>query len=397
MPLCNSPLPSPASAHWRLSAWYFFYFAFIGAFAPYFTLYLQSLGLAAPAIGTLMSLMLAMRLLAPNLWGWLADRIGRKVLVVRASALLAIGGFLLFFVASSFWALFAAMALMSFFWSASLPLVEALTLRHLEGRAEQYGRIRLWGSVGFIVAVVGTGVWLDQAPLASLLWVNLGLLLGILLCAALLDDAPKAGIATAVRSLRSGLLRPEVVALLAACFFMSAAHSPFYVFYSIHLVDHGYDKTAVGLLWSLGVVAEIAVFLGMPRLMRACSLRGILLASFVLAVIRFLLIGWGAGSIGLLLLAQVLHGATFGACHAAAVAALNRWFPAQQQARIQALYGSISYGAGGMFGNVASGAAWDWLGAGPAFTLGSIFAAIAILLAWRGWRPEPISGDHPVR
>jgi PPP family 3-phenylpropionic acid transporter len=178
---------------------------------------------------------------------------------------------------------------------------------------------------------------------------------------------------------------------------MSAAHSPFYVFYSIHLVDHGYEKTAVGLLWSLGVVAEIAVFLGMPRLMRTWSLRGILLASFALAVIRFQLIGWGAGSIGLLLLAQVLHGATFGACHAAAVAALNRWFPAQQQGRIQALYGSISYGAGGMFGNIASGAVWDWLGAGPAFTLGSVFAGISVLLAWRGWRPEPISRDLPVR
>lgn len=390
-------MPPPDSFCWRLSAWYFFYFAFVGAFAPYFTLYLQSLGLAAPAIGTLMSLMLAMRLVAPNLWGWLADRIGRKVLVIRASALLASAGFLLFFFASGFWALFAAMALMSFFWSASLPLVEALTLRHLEGRTEQYGRIRLWGSVGFIVAVVGTGVWLDQAPLASLLWVNLGLLIGILFCAMLLEDARGLGATAATRSLRSGLLRPEVVALLAACFFMSAAHSPFYVFYSIHLVDHGYDKTAVGMLWSLGVLAEIAVFLGMPRLMRAWSLRGILLASFILAVIRFLLIGWGADSIALLLFAQILHGATFGACHAAAVAALNRWFPAQQQARIQALYGSISFGAGGMFGNLASGAAWDWLGAGPAFTLGAIFAAIAVLLAWLGWRPEAMSGDHPVR
>ncbi|MBI4997673.1 MAG: MFS transporter [Rhodocyclales bacterium] len=397
MPEPNSPLPPPDPFCWRLSAWYFFYFAFVGAFAPYFTLYLQSLGLAAPAIGTLMSLMLAMRLVAPNLWGWLADRIGHKVLVVRASALLAIAGFLLFFVARGFWALFAAMALMSFFWSASLPLVEALTLRHLEGRTEQYGRIRLWGSVGFIAAVVGTGVWLDQAPLASLLWVNLALLVGVLLCAALLADVPGPGLPAAAQSLRSGLLRPAVLALLAACFFMSAAHSPFYVFYSIHLVDHGYDKTAIGLLWSLGVVAEIAVFLGMPRLMRACSLRGILLASFVLAVIRFLLIGWGAGAIALLLLAQLLHGATFGACHAAAVAALHRWFPAQQQARIQALYGSISFGAGGMFGNLASGAAWDWLGAGPAFSLGAAFAAIAVLLAWLGWRPQAMSGDRAVR
>jgi PPP family 3-phenylpropionic acid transporter len=394
-----TPLPSVplASPFWRLSAWYFFYFAFIGAFAPYFTLYLQSLGLAAPAIGTLMSLMLAMRLLAPNLWGWLADRIGRKVVVIRASALLAIAGFLPFFVATEFWALFAAMALMSFFWSAALPLVEALTLRHLEGRAEQYGRIRLWGSIGFIVAVLGTGAWLDLAPLASLLWVILGLLFGILCCTALLADVPGAAPAGAAHGLRAGLLRPEVLALLAACFFMSAAHSPFYVFYSIHLVDHGYDKTAIGMLWSLGVIAEIAVFVAMPRLMRAWSLRGILLASFLLAAIRFLMIGWGADSVAVLLLAQVLHGATFGAYHAAAVAALNRWFPAHQQARVQALYGSISYGAGGMLGNIASGAVWEWLGAGPAFTLGALFAVVSLLLAWRGWHPEPLGAPRPVR
>jgi MFS transporter, PPP family, 3-phenylpropionic acid transporter len=393
----NPPLPSPNSSCWRLSAWYFFYFAFIGAFAPYFTLYLQSLGLTAPAIGTLMSLMVAMRLLAPNLWGWLADRIGRQVVVVRVSALLAIAGFLLFFVARGFWALFTAMAVMSFFWSASLPLVEALTLRHLEGRAEQYGRIRLWGSVGFIVAVLGTGAWLDIAPLSSLLWVNLGLLIGVLFCAGFLADARALAVHGVPQSLRSGLMRPEVLALLAACFFMSAAHSPFYVFYSIHLVDHGYDKTSVGVLWSLGVLAEIGVFLAMPRLMRVWSLRAILMASFVLAVIRFLMIGWGADILGLLLFAQLLHGATFGAYHAAAVAALNRWFPARQQARVQALYGSISYGAGGMLGNIVSGAVWEWLGAGPTFTLGAVFAAFSVLFAWHGWRREPVSSAPAVR
>jgi PPP family 3-phenylpropionic acid transporter len=372
-----------------LSAWYFFYFAYIGAFAPYFTLYLQSLGLGASAIGTLMSLMLAMRLLAPNFWGWLAYRLGRKTVVLRVSGLLSIAGFLFFFVASDFWALFGAMAFMSFFWSASLPLVEALTLRHLEGRSEQYGRIRLWGSVGFIVAVLGTGAWLDRAPLDSLLWVNLALLIGISACAWLLSDVPPGNVAEPRQSLRVGVMRPEVLVLLAACFFMSAAHSPFYVFYSIHLVDHGYDKSAVGLLWSLGVVAEIGVFLAMPRLMRAWSLRTILLVSFMAAVIRFLLIGWCADVVELLLLAQLMHGATFGANHAAAVAALNRWFPARQQARVQALYGSVSYGAGGMVGNMVSGAVWDWIGAGPTFTLGALFAVVGVLLLWRDRQQAP--------
>ncbi len=383
------PLPSRHSAppswqHWRLSAWYFFYFAFIGAFAPYFTLYLQSLGLAAPAIGTLMSLMLAMRLVAPNLWGWLSDRLGRKALVVQVSAVLSVAGFLTFFFATGFWGLFAGMALMSFFWSASLPLVEAMTLRHLEGRAEQYGRIRLWGSVGFIAAVLGTGAWLDRAPLVSLLWVNLALLIGIVVCAWLLADVHVSRSGDTSIDLRSGLMRPEVLALLAACFFMSAAHGPFYVFYSIHLVDHGYGKTAVGALWSLGVVAEIAVFIAMPRLVQAWSVQTILRVSLLLAVMRFLLIGWAADSVVLLLVAQVMHGATFGAYHAAAVAALNRWFPARHQARVQALYGSISFGAGGMLGNLVSGAAWESLGPGLTFSLGSGLAAVGLLLTWRG-------------
>ena len=115
------------SHRWRLSGWYFFYFALIGAFSPYFTLYLQSLGLAAASIAALMSLMSAMRLLAPNLWGWLAERSGRTLLVLRASALLSMVGFTGFFFTEAFWPLFAAMAAMSFFWSAVLPLVEALT------------------------------------------------------------------------------------------------------------------------------------------------------------------------------------------------------------------------------------------------------------------------------
>jgi MFS transporter, PPP family, 3-phenylpropionic acid transporter len=375
---------SESARHWFLSAWYFFYFAFIGAFTPYFTLYLQSLGLAPAAIGTLMSLMLAMRLVAPNFWGWLAHRIGRKALVVRASALLSVAGFLTFFFVTDFWGLFAGMALMSFFWSASLPLVEAMTLRHLEGRVEQYGRIRLWGSVGFIVAVLGTGAWLDRAPLASVLWVNLALLIGIFVCACLLTDVLASRATETSIRLISALMRPQVLTLLAACFFMSAAHGPFYVFYSIHLVDHGYDKAAVGMLWSLGVVAEIAVFMAMPRLIGNWSVATILRASFALAVIRFLLIGWAADAIALLVLAQLMHGATFGAYHAAAVAALNRWFPASQQARVQALYGSISFGAGGMFGNLVSGAAWEGIGSALTFSLGSLLAAVGLLLTWRG-------------
>jgi len=180
------------------------------------------------------------------------------------------------------------------------------------------------------------------------------------------------------------LRRPAVMALLSACFFMSVAHGPLYVFYSIHLVAHGYDKLSIGMFWSLGVVAEIAVFMAMPRLMQRVSLRNILLASFASAVLRFLLIGWGADFPLLLLFAQLLHGATFGAYHAAAMAVLIRWFEPSQQARAQGVYGSISFGAGGMVGGLISGQVWEPLGAGLTYSLAALFAACGWLLIWRG-------------
>ncbi|MDP1651165.1 MAG: MFS transporter [Rhodocyclaceae bacterium] len=367
----------------RLAVWYFFYFAFVGAFAPYFTLYLQDVGLSAWEIGVLMSVPQVMRLLAPNLWGWLADRLGRRAAVVRIAALFSVVGFAGFFFTRDYFPMLAAMALVWFFWSAALPLVEAMTLDHLAGQTERYGRIRVWGSVGFIVSVLGLGALLDYLPIAAILWGCLAILASVLASALTLEET-KVGAGGTAPSVADQLKRPEVIALLAACFFMAVAHGPLYVFYSIHLVDHGYDKMAVGMLWSLGVLAEIVVFMNMPRLIRRFSLRGILLASFALAVLRFLLIGWAADFPLVLLFAQLLHGATFGAYHAAAMAVLIHWFDPAQQGRVQGLYGSISFGAGGMVGGLISGQAWGSLGPGITYTLAALFAAVGWVLVWRG-------------
>lgn len=373
-------LPGPLV---RLAAWYFFYFAFVGAFAPYFTLYLQDIGHTAWEIGVLMSVPQVMRLVGPNVWGWLADRLGRRAVIVRCAALFSTFGFAAFFFTRDYFAMLGAMALVWFFWSAALPLVEAMTLDRLRGQTDRYGSIRVWGSIGFIASVLGLGMLLDYLPIAAVLWACFGILASVLATALTLDDA-KVGAGETVAPLGPLLRRPEVIALLAACFFMSVAHGPLYIFFSIHLVDHGYGKMAVGMLWSLGVCAEIGVFMVMPRLMRRVPLRRILLASYALAVLRFLLIGWAADSVLLLLFAQLLHGATFGAYHAAAMAVLTRWFAPGQQARIQGLYGSISFGAGGMIGGMISGQAWGSLGPGITYSLAALCAACGWLLVWRG-------------
>ncbi|THF62473.1 MFS transporter [Pseudothauera rhizosphaerae] len=372
--------------YWRLSAYYFFYFGFVGAFSPYFTLYLQSLRFSATDIAILMSLMQVMRILAPNLWSWLAEHLGVPVSILRFSAVASLAGFSVFFFTTEFTGIFAGMALMAFFWSAALPLIESVTFRHLGRDSHRYGNIRLWGSVGFVVAVLGMGHALDHLPIASVLWMTALILAGIMLCALGVPEATHAAVQRNGASLRETLRRPEVRALLGACFFMSAAHGALYVFYSIYLVDNGYGKALVGWMWTLGVLAEIAVFLFMPRLAKRFTLRAILLFAFAAAILRFVLIGWGVGSLPVLVFAQLLHGATFGAYHAAAIAAVNLWFPGRLQARGQALYGSLSFGAGGMVGGLLSGFTWDTIGPAWTYTLGSAFALAGFVWLLRGWR-----------
>ena len=382
-----------ALPYWRLSGYYFFYFAFNGAFLPFFGLYLQSIHFSAWDIGLLMSLMQVMRLFGPSLWGWLADRSQRRAPIVRLAGLLSLLGFSAFFWLRDFAGMMLAMGLLAFFWSAALPLVETLTFNHLREASGQYSRIRLWGSVGFIAAVLGTGAWLDHVPIANVLWISWLLLAGILGLALSLPEAVPTTQQGPPVSVLALLSQRRIQSLLLACFAMSAAHGAFYIFFSIHLSDHGYSKTEVGLLWSLGVVAEILVFMFMARLLRRISLRITLLACFLAATVRFLLIGWGIEFVVVAVIAQILHGLTFGAHHAASIAAIHQWFPGRAQARGQALYSSVSFGAGGLVGGMISGWTWDAFGAAWTFGISSMFALAGLCLIVFGVRADIVNGD----
>lgn len=379
-----SPPSLQSVPYWRLSAFYFAYFAQVGASAPYFTLYLASLGLAAAQIGVLLSLGQLMRVVGPNFWGWIADRGGQRVRIIGVTLVCGSLCFAGFFFVTSFWGMFALLLALGFFTSASMPLTESLTLAHLRGATSRYGSIRLWGSVGFIVTVTLVGYALDVLPVASLLWMVLATYALGWVCALALPDAPAVSGHAEPEPVWAILRRPEVAALLAACFLMTLAHGPQYAFFSLYLVDHGYSKAAVGWMWTYGVIAEIIVFLLMPALMRRYSLTGILLVCFAATVLRFLMIGWGVGSAPVLFAAQLLHGLSFGAYHAAAVTAIHRWFQGAHQVRGQAIYLSVSFGAGGVLGSMLSGLGWDSIG--PAWTFSAAaLAALAgyVLLHWK--------------
>lgn len=384
--------------YWRLSAFYLAYFGFVGAFTPYWSLYLKSLAFDAFQIAVLMSLFQLARMFSPSLWGWVADHLGQRVRIIQWLAALSLVAYVGAFFGTSFGWLFAVMLLLSFFWSASLPLIEVVTLGHLGDNFDRYGRIRLWGSVGFISAVIGLGYLLDVAAIDTLLWVVLGLLVAVALCSRGLPEpllAAHHGHESEQGSLWSIIRRREVIALLVACFSMSAAHGVYYTFYSIYLVDHGYSTDQVGWLWALGVICEILIFLAMPRLTRWLGLRRIMLISLVLAFVRFTLIGWAVDWWWAIVLAQTLHAATFGSYHAAAVALIYRYFQGSHQSRGQGLYTSISYGVGGTFGGVMSGFAWDALGPGWTFSISAACALIGAAIF--GWLMSASAEARPAR
>jgi PPP family 3-phenylpropionic acid transporter len=362
----------------RLALFYFMYFAMLGAYAPYFGLYLQRLAFTPQQIGVLLGLVPIVRMVFPTLWAWIADHHGNRralVKVTTVGATLACSALL--FGASFGW-LLVTLFVLNVFWCASLPLVEASTFGHLRGRMGDYGRIRVWGSVSFILVVALLGPLLDWTGIGVLPWALLVLFAAMAGSAWLLPPDQQVAHPAGHQPLGKLLLRQDVLVLFAACFFMSLAHGPYNAFYSIYLVDNGYSKTAVGALWAVSVIAEILVFLWMPRILSRYSIPSVIGFSLLCAVVRFVVIGWAVQYTAIITAAQVLHAATFGAHHAAALAAVHRIFQGRHQARGQALYSAAGFGAGGALGMFVSGALWTRLGPGWTFTCG----AAAALIAW---------------
>lgn len=374
----------------------FAYYGYVGVFSPYASLFFAHQGMSAPQIGVLMSMMQVMRIFGPAAWGWLADRSQRRVLVLRLTAIGALGacGGLLF--GQGFAWYFTVMVAINTFTSAQGPLSEALMLSSMRGDLSHYGRLRLWGSIGFIAAVSAAGELLDRFGIVNMPWVALALL-ALVLCASLcMREAPQAPPEKNAPSVTQLMRRPEVIAFFTSTFLMIGAHAALYVFYSLYLSGLGYSNTVIGLMWSLGVLAEIAFFYYQAPIFRRLGVRALMLGCLLVAVVRFLLIGLGAESLALLVLAQLLHAATFGTHHSASVAMLQRWFSGPLQSQGQALYISISYGLGGTLGGLALSAAWDAFGPRSVFLLAaaaSLAATGAAALCYR-WlaRADRVAG-----
>ena len=369
--------------YWRLSGFYFFYFALLGSAAPFLGLYFDHLGFSAARIGELVAIPMLMRCVAPNLWGWLGDATGQRLMIVRLGAVCTLLSFSLIFYGKSYAWLALVMALHAFFWHAVLPQFEVITLAHLREQASRYSQIRLWGSIGFIVAVVGLGALFERLGLDVYPVAVMAVMVGIVISSIWVPDAvpeQRPELDGQDGFLRQ-LCRPGVLAFFVSVGLMQVSHGPYYTFFSIHLEALGYGRSTIGMLWALGVVAEILLFLVMAALLARFSLRQVLLASFALAAIRWLLLGTLADHLGVLLVAQLMHAATFGSFHAAAIHFVQRSFGHRQQGQGQALYATLA-GIGGALGALYSGYSWASLGPLWTFAIASLAAlAAAVIIA----------------
>jgi PPP family 3-phenylpropionic acid transporter len=369
------------TAYGQLALFYFCYFGALGALVPFLGAYLTLRGMDATVIGSALAILMGTKMIAPLLWGWLADRDQQRMIWVRRAALFNLLAFIPIYWADQAWMMIAVFILFSFFWNAPLPLIEAVTLNHLGVHANQYAKVRVWGSLGFILVVSCLGVLINQVGATRLPDVVMVFFCGVWLSSLFIPDQPyvaKQSTESTV-ALTSVLAHSSVRFFLFSCLMMQLSHGAYYAFYSLHLTSFGYSSSTIGALWAFGVVVEIVIFMRMHVLLERFGAKRILIGCLAIAVGRWGLVAWFGGSLVIQIIAQACHALTFGAFHAAAIYTVHHVFPGSTQGRGQALYNAISFGVGGALGAGLSGLLWTYLGAQSTFLMSAVATLIGLM------------------
>jgi PPP family 3-phenylpropionic acid transporter len=281
------------------------------------------------------------------------------------------------------------MLLFSFFWNATLPQFEAMTLNHLGDDTHRYSMVRLWGSLGFIVIAVIMGYLLESYDVEVIPVVVMVSFVFIAIASFTvpeklntphIDHSP----------IWPVIKQPKVLAFLVVCFLMLCSHGPYYTFYTIYLEDLGYSSRMIGILWAVGVLAEVIIFLMMHRLLPSLGARNLLFITFILTTLRWIIIGFFADDLFMLFVAKLIHAFSFGVFHSVGISLVHDYFTGSHQGRGQALYSSVSFGAGVAVGSLVSGLLWDQWGASVLFMFASCCTVLAFFIVWRFIQPQPV-------
>ena len=349
------------SLRWAFGSFFFLYFAYVGLVSPYASLFFLERDFSVIEIAALMSMLQITRIVGPFSWGWLSDYLSNRIGIIRFCACLAALVFLCIYFLQDYIGFFIWMFVLHTILSSLMPLGESATIHALykdNSFDKRYGRLRLWGSIGFIAMVLAAGELFQRKTIELYPIVGTVVLFALAFITFCLNE-PKMDRRKMVKGeLLIVLFNPDVRWFLLSGFFMIFAHAALYVFYSLYLSDLGYDKFQIGLFWALGVAAEVLFFYFQSKVLSRVDAEVVLQAAFGIGVIRFILIAF-LPITSVLIVAQLMHAGTFAAHHSAANKLLQRWFTGPVQARGQALMATISYGLGGTLGGLCAGWIWE--------------------------------------
>lgn len=332
------------STRW-LALSYFTYFFSYGIFLPFWSVWLKGLGLTPETIGLLLGAGLVARFLGSLLIAPRVNDPSRLIVALRVLGLLTLVFMLAFWMGTHVAWLMLVMVGFNLFFSPLVPLTDALANTWQKQVTMDYGRVRLWGSIAFVIGSALTGKLVSlfdyQAVLVLLSLGIASMMLGMLLQPSVMpqgDIHPQSG---AGWGAWRTLIRQNGRFLICVSL-LQGAHAAYYGFSAIYWQSAGYSASAIGYLWSLGVVAEVVIFAVSNKVFRRFSASDLLLLSCLSGVVRWGLMGWTT-ELPWLIVAQILHCGTFTVCHLAAM----RYIAARQGReviRLQAVYSAVAMG-----------------------------------------------------
>ncbi|MEI6859606.1 MAG: MFS transporter [Shewanella sp.] len=374
-----------------ISGCYFFFFAILGVMVPYLGIFFENRGFNPQEIGSLLAILMATRIIAPNVWAMVADRTGMRAQLVKWGAAAAAVSYLTFFYDGSFTYLAISLFVYTFFWNAILAQLEVITLETLGENTCRYGAIRSFGSLGYLVLVVGVGFGISLWSTEILPYVGMVLFIGLLLSALPLPS-DRVVVKTTGDMPKLTLDRGIIWFLISAILLQMSA-GPFYGFFVLYLKQAGYSEAVAGLYVALGVLAEILMFMIAPKLLGRFGVKLLLMVSLGFTGVRWLLMAYWVDSAIWLGVSQLLHAFTFGLVHAASIQFVHHRFDVSHRSKGQALYASLSFGVGGAVGTWLCGMIWgDGSGAYLAWLAAAFCALFAMLAVY--FIPNQLNGSR---
>ncbi|MBL0731251.1 MAG: MFS transporter [Desulfosarcina sp.] len=358
---------------------YFLYFGVMGISLPYFNLYCYHINLSGFEIGILSAVRSLTMILFPIIWGIVADRFSARRPIYILCNFLSAGIWAFYLYMDNFQAMLLITICYGVFFTPVISFLEAFTMDILAGEKKSYGRIRVWGTISFIIVTTLMGVLIDYFPIKIII---LLILAGSLLQALFSTKIPETA---RQRNLSGPIFKKNVnrrVILFLFCgFLMLMSHGAYYGFFSIHLERLGYGNTFIGITWALASISEMLVMINSDKIFKNFSLEKVLVFSFFAAALRWFIL-YRAESSCLILFSQIFHAITYGTFHMASILYIDLLTDDSSKTFGQAVNNAVSYGLGMMVGFFLSGYLYESAGSSFLFLMSSLMALSGGVVLW---------------